>query len=71
MATPAVVHTTLEEYLATDYNPDREWIAGELRKRNVGIWEHARVLAQLAAWLGAITWRAVISRYFDLQVADH
>jgi Uma2 family endonuclease len=52
MASPAVVHITLEEYLATDYKPDREWIDGELRERNVGTWEHARVLALLAARLG-------------------
>jgi Uma2 family endonuclease len=52
VATPAVVHITLEEYLATEYKPDREWIEGELRERNVGTWEHARVLALLTAWLG-------------------
>jgi Uma2 family endonuclease len=52
MATHPVVHITLEEYLATDYRPDREWIEGELRERNVGTWEHARVQALLAARLG-------------------
>jgi Uma2 family endonuclease len=52
MATPEVVHIPLEQYLAADYRPDREWIEGELRDRDVGTWEHARVLALLAAWLG-------------------
>jgi hypothetical protein len=52
MATPGVVHIRLEEYLATDYRPDREWIDGDLRERNLGTWEHARVQALLAAWLG-------------------
>ena len=52
MASPATVHITLEEYLATDYKPDREWIEGVLRERNVGRWEHARVQALLTAWFG-------------------
>lgn len=41
---------TLEDYLATSYRPDREWIDGELKERNGGKWEHARVQALLAAW---------------------
>jgi Uma2 family endonuclease len=52
MATSTVVHMTFEEYLATDFKPDREWINGELRERNVGKWEHARVQALLTIWLG-------------------
>lgn len=41
---------SLAEYLHTNYRPDREYIDGELRERNVGKWEHARVQALLAAW---------------------
>jgi len=40
-----VALVTLEDYLATGYRPDREWIDGELKERNVGKWEHARVQA--------------------------
>jgi Uma2 family endonuclease len=47
-----VALVTLEDYLATSYRPDREWIDGELKQRNVGKWEHARVQALLAIWLG-------------------
>ncbi len=32
----------VSEYLKTSYRPDREYIDGELRERNVGKWEHAR-----------------------------
>ena len=40
----------VSEYLATFYHPDREYIDGELRERNLGKWSHARVQALLAAW---------------------
>jgi Uma2 family endonuclease len=52
MTTSTVVHITFEQYLATEYHPDREWIDGELRERNVGKFEHARVQYLLALWMG-------------------
>ena len=48
MATPTQI--SIEEYLNTSYRPDREYVDGEVRERNVGKWEHARVQALLAAW---------------------
>jgi Uma2 family endonuclease len=48
MATPTQV--SIEEYLNTSYRPDREYVDGEVRERNVGKWERARVQALLAAW---------------------
>jgi Uma2 family endonuclease len=42
----AATNTTLvplEEYLETSYRPDCDWIAGELRERNVGEKPHARI----------------------------
>ena len=50
MAVAAMV--TLEEYLSTSYDPDREYVDGEIRERNVGKYEHARVQALLARWFG-------------------
>lgn len=44
------LHIPLHEYLATTYRPDREYVDGEVRERNVGKYEHARVQALLAAW---------------------
>ena len=41
----------LHEYLGINYRPDREYVDGEVRERNVGKWEHARVQWLLAAWL--------------------
>jgi Uma2 family endonuclease len=40
----------LHEYLGISYRPDREYVDGEVRERNVGKYEHARVQALLAAW---------------------
>ena len=37
------VRISLQEYLDTPYRPDREYIDGEVRERNVGKWEHARL----------------------------
>ena len=47
-----IAHLTLSEYLDADLRPDREFIDGEIRERNVGKTEHARVQALLAAWFG-------------------
>lgn len=48
MATSAQIAIT--EYLHTSYRPDREYVDGEVRERNVGKWEHARVQYLLGSW---------------------
>lgn len=45
-----VLHIPIAEYLRLSFRPDREYVDGEIRERNVGKWEHARVQALLAAW---------------------
>jgi len=37
----ASTHISLHEYLHSNYRPDREYLDGELRQRNVGKYEHA------------------------------
>jgi len=44
------VRISLQEYLETPYRPDREYIDGEVRERNVGKWEHARLQLLLGSW---------------------
>jgi Uma2 family endonuclease len=44
------VRIAIADYLETSYRPDREYVDGEVRERNVGKWEHARLRALLAAW---------------------
>jgi Uma2 family endonuclease len=48
-----ILHIPLNEYLGISYRPDREYVDGEIRERNVGKWEHARVQWLLAAWFFA------------------
>ena len=47
------IQIAMAEYLATDYEPDCEYVDGEVRERNVGKWEHARIQALLGAWFVA------------------
>jgi len=39
-------------YLETTYQPDCEYIDGEVLERNVGLWPHARIQWLLAVWVG-------------------
>jgi Uma2 family endonuclease len=41
----------LEEYLRTDYEPDCDYVDGELEERNVGEKEHSAVQAFFIKWL--------------------
>jgi Uma2 family endonuclease len=43
MATSTPVIVPLEEYLSTSYRPDRDWIDGETKERNMGEQLHAIV----------------------------
>jgi Uma2 family endonuclease len=47
-----VLQIPLTDYLGTNYRPDREYVDGEIRERNVGKYEHARIQALLARWFG-------------------
>jgi hypothetical protein len=39
MATRTLV--SVEEYLHSDYSPDREYVDGEVQERNLGEYDHA------------------------------
>ncbi len=43
-------YMAVEQYLESDFRPDREYIDGQIRDRNLGKAEHARLQALLAAW---------------------
>ena len=59
------------EYLDTTYHPDREYIDGELRERNVGKWQHARVQWLLAAWFAGheLAWDVIGSTEQRMRVS--
>lgn len=47
----ATTKVSLAEYLNTSYRPDAEYIDGELKERNVGGLEHARMVKAILRWL--------------------
>ena len=46
----ATTQVSLSEYLTTDYEPDCDYVDGELEERNVGEKEHSAV-QQFIKWL--------------------
>jgi len=42
---------SVEEYLATSYRPDEEYVDGTLVERNVGEWDHSHLQMVLSAYL--------------------
>src|SRR5277367_1373072 len=56
MATTAV---SIEEYLSTAYEPDMDYVDGELEERNVGEYDHQRTQATILFWFcrSAKDWR--------------
>ena len=51
MATAAPALLPIEEYLRNSYSPDVDFVESELKERNLGEYEHARLQALLAALL--------------------
>jgi Uma2 family endonuclease len=41
---------SLEEYLHTSYEPDAEYVDGEIEERNVGEWDHNKVQGFVWLW---------------------
>ena len=71
---PVAVRVPLAEYLAMTYRPDCEWIAGELRERNVGEGQHAVIQKFLAMFLGVREeeWGILVRTEQRVQVStDH
>jgi len=69
----STAHVPLNIYLETSFRPDREYLDGQIRERNVGRWEHGRIQALLAAWfgqneehwgvIGSVSQRVFVSQY--------
>jgi Uma2 family endonuclease len=41
---------SVQEYLATSYRPDRDFVDGELQERNLGEFEHSFLQSAILAW---------------------
>jgi len=65
------VQIPVKEYLHTSYRPDREYIDGEVRERNVGKYEHARIQSLLTIWFGTQekSWNAMVLTEQRIQVS--
>lgn len=66
MATAAQV--PLETYLHTDYQPDREYVDGEVRERNLGEKEHARLQKLVLRYFLSLEDRGTLSVFPELRV---
>lgn len=44
---------SVTEYLNTSYRPDRDYVDGEVRERNLGEYEHSRPQARIIMFFGA------------------
>jgi Uma2 family endonuclease len=58
----------LSEYLHTTYDPDREWVAGELKERNLGEPPHASVQLFFSTFFAARRRELGIRVYPELRV---
>jgi len=47
---PTATHIPVEEYLHTVYEPDAEFVDGEIQERNVGEYDHNAVQQALQIW---------------------
>jgi Uma2 family endonuclease len=43
---------SVEEYLGTSFRPDREYLEGEVKERNLGEFDHARLQSKLIHYFG-------------------
>src|SRR5258707_1437564 len=43
---------SVEEYLATSYSPDCDYVDGEVLERNLGEWDHSSLQSAILLYLG-------------------
>jgi Uma2 family endonuclease len=58
----------LETYLHTDYQPDREYVDGEVRERNLGEKEHARLQKLILRYFLSLEDGGTLSVFPELRV---
>ena len=58
----------VDEYLATSYEPDREYVDGQLLERNVGEHDHSLLQTILAAYFYALGKRLPIRTFTEQRV---
>lgn len=64
----ATAQISLEEYLRTDYEPDCDYIDGELEERNLGEKEHSAVQAFFVKWLAKYEEQWQLEAYPEIRL---
>jgi len=59
---------SLAEYLSTTYEPDREYVDGELKERNLGTSKHSRIQGRLIVAFGQSASPLPLSPYPELRL---
>jgi Uma2 family endonuclease len=69
MSTAALI--PVEEYLATTYRPDCDYVDGKVEERNLGEYEHATIQAEIVYWFRqhAAEWNIRVLPEQRLQVS--
>jgi Uma2 family endonuclease len=52
MPTQGTTLVSVEEYLASSYEPDCDYVDGVIKERNLGEWNHSRLQSVLSRYLG-------------------
>ena len=67
----ATTQISLDEYLRTDYEPDCDYVDGELEERNVGEKEHSIVQAFFIKWLAKFEeqWKLEVCPEIRLRIS--
>ncbi|MEO5923631.1 MAG: Uma2 family endonuclease [Bryobacteraceae bacterium] len=70
MATRTLI--SVQEYLATAYSPDCDYVDGEVQERNLGEWDHGSVQSLLSAYFVARRkqWKIRVSTEQRIQVSS-
>ncbi len=68
MVMSAATQIAIEEYLKTTYRPDREYIDGEVRERNLGEEPHSLLQSRLVLYFSALESQVQLIPYVDCRV---
>jgi Uma2 family endonuclease len=64
----ATTQVSLDEYFRTDYEPDCDYVDGELEERNVGETDHSAVQAFFIKWLAMHEERWQLEAYPEIRL---
>ncbi len=69
----ASTQISVDEYLKTTYRPDRDYVDGEVRERNLGEYDHSRPQALICAFfvIREKEWRVRVVTEQRVQVTPH